>query len=69
MTSKALENQVVSPRIVKTCPCCRAEHDEPSWANLKCLGIQEVEPSDTEPAETHEMRNCACGSTMNRRIK
>jgi hypothetical protein len=48
--------------------CSEAEHermkaDDTQWAALPCIGRQRYDYGDGE-AETLEMRNCACGSTL-----
>lgn len=49
--------------VVKVCSC-GAEHTAHSWAALELVGRQFV-PADSEgPAETIELRNCYCNSTI-----
>lgn len=48
---------------------CRIDHDElrrsaALWNSLKFIGHQHVEADDTGPAETLELRDCRCGSTL-----
>ena len=49
----------------KRCGCGR-EHDRAAWAELPFVGVFEdsVVTEDHPEAETLEMRNCACGSTI-----
>lgn len=48
---------------------CTADHAllkaTPSlWQQLVRIGLQHIEANEDEPAETMELRNCACGSTL-----
>ncbi len=43
--------------------------DGAAWRELELVGHQHVRADDYGPAEVHELRNCTCGSTLNREIK
>lgn len=52
-----------------TLPACTASHAAlkaaPAlWASLQLIGIQHIPADETGPAETLELRNCSCGSTL-----
>lgn len=42
--------------------------DATRWALLSYVGVQVIEADDDEPEERLELRNCACGSTLCRRV-
>ncbi len=39
------------------CACCNAEWDQPSWEDLRLVGIM------SDDVETIELRQCDCRST------
>lgn len=48
---------------------CTVDHqgiklDPCRWGQLALCGYTHLEASDEEPEETHELRNCACGTTL-----
>lgn len=49
---------------VKTCSTCGARLTAAAWAALPLIGTQAIEADGDEPAETFEVRNCACGSSL-----
>ena len=51
---------------MKTCTCCGQTYDSATWRLLPFVGQLDVPAGDSEdePAETLEMRNCTCGSTI-----
>lgn len=50
-------------RPLKTCGCGRA-YDAADWARLPFVSHVHTPADDEGPAETIELRNCACGSTI-----
>jgi hypothetical protein len=46
----------------------RIKTDDVSWSHLERVGLQHVPAFENEPAETLELVNCTCGSTLARRI-
>lgn len=63
-----LTNADLVPPPVKTCPCCARQHDDASWRALPFVGLQRLDADESGPAETYELRNCACGSTIARTV-
>lgn len=49
---------------MKTCSTCGRRHTPSDWAALQLIGVQRIEADDEGPAETLELRNCVCGSTL-----
>jgi hypothetical protein len=49
--------------VIKTCGCGRS-YGRKSWRALPFVGRQHTPKDDYGPAETIEMRNCPCGSTL-----
>ena len=62
--SNALKCQ---PMIVKRC-ACGAAYTERGWDQLAVVGVISVPEDADGPAEKLEMRNCACGSTIARKL-
>jgi hypothetical protein len=49
--------------------CSQALHnalkaDDAAWATLPLVGVQHIDADEDGPAESLELRNCACGSTL-----
>ena len=55
-------------------PVCATEvhealkRDDAKWAALEYVGVQRIEADETGPAEAIELRNCACHSTLARKV-
>jgi hypothetical protein len=51
---------------VDLCPLdhAAAKQDEAVWQSLAYVGIQHVPADESGPAESLELRNCRCGSTL-----
>lgn len=54
--------------------CSRFVHlalvsDDVAWGKLELAGYQDVEADGDDPAYRVEVRYCACGSTLARRVK
>lgn len=65
MTSQALQNQVIAPRLmVAKCNTCGTSYTQARWGGLELKGQQKVEADEEGPAQTLELRNCTCGSTL-----
>lgn len=47
----------------------RAKRDTSTWLAMEYAGRQHIEADETGPAETLELRNCTCGSTLCREVK
>ncbi len=47
----------------------RAKHDTAAWLAMVYIGTQRIPADETGPAEALELRNCACGSTLCRKVK
>lgn len=60
----AVREPRTDPSIVKVCPACGRAHTDDSWQRLPVLGV--IEP---EAGTWAELRNCACGSTIARRVR
>jgi hypothetical protein len=54
----------VTPLFVARCNTCGTSYTAERWAALELKGEQKVEADETGPAETLELRNCGCGSTL-----
>lgn len=48
--------------VLKTCRCCGAKYTHADWLRLPMLSVSEV--TEDGVVELHDMRNCACGSTL-----
>lgn len=49
--------------VFKRCGCGRA-YTKDQWLQLPFIGEQQIEATETEPAEVWIARNCQCGSTL-----
>jgi hypothetical protein len=59
---------------VKSLVCSRAIHDalkadDREWSRLPLVGVQHFEAEGGEPAESLEIRNCVCGSSLCRAVR
>lgn len=69
MTSQALQHQAIAPRLmVAKCNTCGTSYTQARWLELKHLGSQHTEADEEGPAQTFELRNCTCGSTLAKEI-
>jgi hypothetical protein len=48
----------------KTCSCGRTSTTPSAWRRLKFVGRTTTPEDEEGPAETLELRNCECGSTI-----
>jgi len=53
---------------------CTVDHeslklDQSAWTALRHIGDMRLEADTLEPEERLELRNCACGTTLAKRIK
>ena len=53
---------------------CTVDHeslklDQSAWTALRHIGDQHIEADEDGPTERLELRNCACGTTLAKRIK
>lgn len=46
------------------CDHAAIKRDPTAWAQLDLVGHHHTPADDSGPAETLELRNCACGSTL-----
>lgn len=45
------------------------KHNDAAWSLLDPAGVMRFEATDRDPAETLELRHCACRSTLARKVE